>query len=470
MKRRTFLKHLGAMGAVSGVSGLGLQRAFAQAGAPENVAPRRLLLIGHCHGWPYQQWKMHPEGMDMSAPWQMPLSALTQSDFSQPLAPLYAYRNRMVALDGLSLATAELDMDGNRHDTGWVQAWTGSWADFSKGDTGATAPSLDQLAAAVISRSDRLPSLEVSVRDALEPGRPIAYGPNGIRLPMESEPLRVWQRLFGPSLEPSPLDPRQKSVLDFAYGEYAQLAPRLDASQRAKLDAHFGLLASLRDRLDGMSQLTCEEVPEPVSSLPTYDERFDAMADLIGAAFACDITRVASLSLGEMPTANFEADHITDDVHKGLAHEIYNDPEKHQAMTDYLTLHANQVARLVGVLESLPDVDGKSVMDNTLIVWGSELADGWHGYQRYCPVIIGGDWHFNTGQYWYRPHDTPIRMLVPPSISESGYSEVSGLPHQHLLTSVAQAMNLGVDTVGLHHVQGQYGDWIDTSGPLPDLT
>ena len=85
-----------------------------------------------------------------------------------------------------------------------------------------------------------------------------------------------------------------------------------------------------------------------------------------------------------MPTANFGADSITDDVHKGLAHEIYNDPEKHQAMANYLTVHAQQVARLVGLLESLPDTDGNSVMDNTVIVWGSELANGWHGYQHYC--------------------------------------------------------------------------------------
>ena len=262
---------------------------------------------------------MHPEGMDMSTPWQRSLGSLTEAEFSQPLAPLYDHRNRLLALDGLSLATAELDMDGNRHDTGWVQAWTGSWADFSTGDTGSTAPSLDQLVAERIARPDRLPSLELAVMDALEPGRPIAYGRNGIRLPMEDESDRVWQRLFGPSLNPGPLDPQQKGVLDFAYGQYSQLAPRLDEPQRQKLDAHFQLLSDLRGRLDGMGQLNCESVPEPVSSLPTYDERFDAMAHLIGAAFSCDITRVVSLSLGEMPTSSFGADDITDNVHKGLA-------------------------------------------------------------------------------------------------------------------------------------------------------
>jgi len=470
MKRRSFLKHLGALGVLSGIPGFGLGRAFGQVSGVAGEAPRRLLVIGHCHGWPYQQWKIHPEGVDGSSPWALDLNAMSLDDFSAPLRPLHPFRQRLLALDGLSLATAELDMDGNRHDTGWVQAWTGSWANFSGGDTGSTAPSIDQIAASVIARADRLPSLELSVMDALEPGRPIAYGRNGIRLPMESETLRVWERLFGPSLAPSSLDPRQKSVLDFAYGEYAAMAPDLDNAQRLKLEAHFELLAGLRERLDGMAKLACTDVPEPVSSLPSYDQRFDAMSELIGAAFSCDITRVVSLSLGEMPTANFGADDITDDVHKGLAHEIYNNPSKHQAMTDYLTLHGEQVARLVSLLENIPDIDGRTVMDNTLIVWGSELADGWHGYRHYCPVIIGGDWHFSTGKYWYRPHETPIRMLVPASISENGYTDVSGLPHQHLLTSIAEAMDLGHESVGLKHVQGQNGDWVDTSGPLPEVT
>jgi hypothetical protein len=163
-------------------------------------------------------------------------------------------------------------------------------------------------------------------------------------------------------------------------------------------------------------------------------------------------------------------DHLTDDVHKGLAHEIYNDAEKHRAMTDYLTHHGRQVARLVSLLESLPDVDGGSVMDNTLILWGSELADGWHGYQHYDAVLIGGGWHFRPGRYLYRPHETPVGLLMPASMDGGGLSAFGGLPHQHLLVSVAQAMGLDVERVGVTSTQGQRGDRIECTGPLADLT
>ena len=463
MHRRHFLEALGLAGLATGVSGFGLGRAFAQPAM--GAAPKRLIVISHCHGWPYDAWKMRPAGVDEATPWEVDLAGLAREDFSQPLAPLYAHRRRMLALDGLSLATAELDMDGNRHDTGWVHAWTGNWADFGGTDTLAQSASLDQRVAAHVARPDRLQSLEISVDDVREAGRPISYAASGARLPVESAPDRVWQRVFGPSRAPDPLAPRRRSVLDFAYGEYATLAPRLGAAQRQKLESHFSLLQSLGDRLEGMANLSCAGAPAMASAQPTYTDRFDAFAELIGATFACDVTRVVSLSLGEMPTADFGWDHLTDDVHKGLAHEIYNDPQKHQAMTDYLTMHSQQVARLVTVLEGLPDVDGRSVMDNTLIVWGSEMANGWHGYQHYCPVIIGGSWHFRTGRYLHWPHQSPIQVLVP-----TGYTETSGLPHQHLLVSAAQAMGLDTDQVGIEHVQSQTGVRVDCTGPIAGLT
>ncbi len=456
MDRRRFLEMLGIAGAATALG----PRAWAQ-----ETAPTRLLVVSHCHGWPYASWRLRPDGLGDSTPWDLDLASLAEDAWSQPLSPLYAHRARLLAVDGLSLASAELDVDGNRHDTGWVHAWTGNRADFGGTDTQATSASLDQLLAERVARVDRLPSLELSVDGSNEPGRPISYDRSGARLPVENDPGRVWQRLFGPSRAPDDLAPRRKDLVDYAWAEYQALAPQLGRASQAKLDAHFELLSRLGDRLEGMATLSCGSAPQQTGRAPTYDENFDAMAELVGAAFACDVTRVVTLSLGEMPTQDFGWDHLTDDVHKGLAHGIYDDAEKHQAMTDYLTRHAAQVARLVSVLEGLPDVDGRSVMDNTLIAWGSELADGWHGYEHYCPLIIGGGWHFRGGRYLFRPQETPVQML-----SRDGYTQTSGLPHQRWLVSVAEAMGLDVDRVGQRRLKSQTGAHIDCTGPLPDLT
>ncbi len=430
---------------------------------------RRLILISHCHGWPYATWKMRPDGLSEDEPWSVDLEPLPESEFSRPLAPLHEHRRRILALDGLSLATAELDAGGNRHDRGWVHAWTGDNAHFAARDTRSTSASLDQIVADHVARPDRMPSLEVSVDAALEAGRPISYSGSGARLPAENTPLRAWNRVFGPASSGDAVGSYRRSTLDFAWREYRAVAARFDAADRDRLESHFGLVDRLGRRLEGLATLSCEAPPRPVASFDRYDMQFDAFADIIAAAFSCDITRVVSLSLGEMPTDEFGAAHISDKVHKGIAHYIHEDIRKHDAMTEYAAYHARQVARLVSTLEGIPDAGGGSLMDSTLIVWGSELGDGWHGYRNYCPVLIGGSWAFDTGRYMYWPHRTPAEMRVPAQVAPGGLTRFAGVPHQHLLVSVAQAMGVDVNHVGLRHARGQRGDHIALSGPLPGL-
>jgi hypothetical protein len=465
ISRRNLLQ-LGGLTAIGAALPSDTLRVFAQGPEPT----RRLVVISHCHGWPYDAWRMRRTGTSDLEPWTLDLGSLDQREFSAPLAPLYPHRRRVLALDGLSLATAELDTGGNRHDRGWIHAWTGNNADFAARDTRSTSASLDQLVAAHIARPDRLPSLELSVDAALEAGRPISYNLGGMRLPAENTPLAAWERVFGPASSGDAVGTFRRTTLDFAYNEYRELAPRMNATERARLESHFGLVERLGGRLEGLATLVCNAPPRPAAAFAQYDLRFDAFTDIIAAAFSCDITRVVSLSLGEMPTAEFGAAHVSDKVHKGIAHYIYEDPVKYAAMTDYARHHATQVARLVSTLEAIPDAGGGSVMDNTLIVWGSELGDGWHGYRHYCPVLIGGSWAFKTGRYLYWPHETPAEMRVPSQILTGGTSRVSGIPHQKLLVSVAGAMGLEVDHMGLTHVRGQRGDFIDVSGPLNGLT
>ena len=232
------------------------------------------------------------------------------------------------------------------------------------------------------------------------------------------------------------------------------------------MGAHYEMLDRLGGRLSGMAGLSLSNTPDAPLTTGQYGDTFDVFSELIAAAFSCDITRVVTLSLGEMPTEDFGWDHLTDDIHKGIAHGIYDSADKHQAMTDYLTLHAEQVARLVSLLESTPDTDGRSVMDNTLIVWGSELANGWHGYQHYRPVILGGGVAPKAGRYMRWPHQTPGRLLVPerpirPDIALTRAYRIS------IYWCVAQAMGLDVDAVGLSHPDDKMAIILIAQGRCP---
>ena len=207
IKRRDFLKTLGLGSAVGGLTGpLGLSQAF---GLESDGAPKRLIILSSCHGWTYDGWKMRPGNPEGTSPWEADFKEMAEDEFSPILAPLYKHRERMLALDGLSLASAELDMDGFRHIKGWIQAWTGNWAYFNGAVLSSQAPSIDQIVAAHLAREDRLPSIEISVEcDGMETGRPVSHVGFGPPLPAEISPERLWTRIFGPSQSPNPFTGR----------------------------------------------------------------------------------------------------------------------------------------------------------------------------------------------------------------------------------------------------------------------
>src|SRR5687767_5363630 len=62
---------------------------------------------------------------------------------------------------------------------------------------------------------------------------------------------------------------------------------------------------------------------------------------------------------------------------------------------------AKQILYLVNKLQALKEADGSSVMDNTVIVWGSEVGRGWtHDPRDVAWTLIGkGQGYFDTGKY-----------------------------------------------------------------------
>jgi hypothetical protein len=394
--------------------------------------------------------------------WEMDISSSLETEMSKVLKPLHRHRNRLLVPDGISLASVELDIEGFRHEKGWIQAWTGDWVYFMGNSIASSAPSVDQLISNKIARSDRLPSLEIGI-DGAELARPIFHSGQNQILPMHRSPDAVWDRMFGLACGFDTLGLQQSSALAFAHAEHLSRAETLGAADRTRLEAHAQLIEDIQNRLTGMAGLNCQNAPDIPPVTNSYDDKFDAFSDLVTAAFAMDVTRVVGLSLGELPCPDFGWPSY-DDYHKSIAHDAAYNSEKMLAMSDYTGFHAAQVARLVDKLEQMPDTDGQSIMDNTLIVWGSEMAEGWHGYHRYCPVIIGGQWHFRTGRYLHLPHRTPVEMNTV-----GGITQWSGKPHQHLLVSVAQAMGLETEVVGISKLESQNGAVVDCSGPLEGL-
>src|SRR5690606_27275820 len=155
---------------------------------------------------------------------------LAEADFSEILRPLHGFRDRLMVLDGVGMATGH--MTGiNEHEEGHATALTGTLAQPVDGGVAlANGPSIDQIIAAGVSEPGQIASLQVSHGSGA-----YRYDNGGKARPWITDPWQLCTRLFpggpaDPNRMPSDLDTiraRQAQVVDLVRQQYHELAPRL---------------------------------------------------------------------------------------------------------------------------------------------------------------------------------------------------------------------------------------------------
>ena len=412
LSRRELLLRLGSAAVTAPF--LPLLRSFAQDGA----YPRRLLLIYTPHGTVYDNWK--------------PSGTTTDFTLSPILAPLAAHKARLNVLDGLRIEHSRVPAPP--HTEGMSLIWTGSH--LGEGNTfmiqqypvdWVTGPSIDQTIAQRIGAQTPFRSLELGVKaSGNSPTNRMIYA--GARQPLQAEgdPARAFDRLFGAGAMPSTPDPavqgrlaRRASVLDTVAGQLTALQSRVARADRMKIDAHLTALRELERRT--MHQPAACEAPvrAGASALP---DLFDRHADLVTAAFACDRTRVASL---QIRVGDNDNDAYTwlgiERGHHDISHDGDGNPEARADLTKIYTWYAERIARLLDRLYEVEEGDGR-LLDNTLVVWGSELGKGnTHAFERVPFVLAGG---------------------AGGAVPTGRYLQFADVPHNRLLVSIGQALGL----------------------------
>ena len=437
-----------------------------RARAALQAPPKRLVIFFTQHGTVYPNWRMRPAGNDGGADFEMDLHALGDPDFSPILQPLWAMRDKLLVVDGLSMATAEADVPGNNHDIGTRHALTGAL--LRNGAAGGA--SIDQIIANAIRAQGRMDSLELAVVASANGGA--VWRGAGQAIPPDADPLSVWNRVFPADLHaPTPtlaerMQNAQQSVLDVVRGEYDAVAPRLSSADRQKLEIHRDLVRDMESRLTQWATMQCTRPGTPSTSgtygdSAYYDTRCSAMWGITAAALACDLTRVVTIQMGQLVTSQIGAP--PGDVHADYAHHQDDDANARQMMTNYGRVHATQFAQLLAQLDAIPEGNG-TLLDSCAVVWVSELADGTH-HLRPWPVVIGGG-ALGGGRYKYYAPNTPN-----PSSGTTfpGYAPRIGPPHNQMWTSVAHALGASVTHVGETQLSTPDGQLVDCTGPLPGL-
>jgi hypothetical protein len=463
--RRQLLAAMGLGGATLFLPSLHGNRARAQSGPI-----KRLVIMTQHHGTVHDSWRMRRNNGDYGN-WEYAFDDNDPNSFSEILRPLHPHRADLLVLEGLSQASTLGDAATNNHNAGHLHILTGA---KMIDDMNSGGPTVDQIIAREVAVAGRIRSLEMATRSPWIGG--MVNLDSRQRAPVETSPGAIFDRLFPngsapgeEQAEPSERDRirvARRSVLDFVAKEYEAVAPRLGREDRARLDMHRELIRDLEKRVGELSSLSCS-APDGVGG-GNQVQSAKAFADMTAAAFACDLTRVATIQIQELDNDEFGAP--PGDVHQDYAHQTDSDQNAAAQMSKYSRTHAEIFGYLLDALKRYSDGNG-TLLDSTAVVWASELATGPHDLDR-MPFVLAGSCggYFRTGRYLSHALELP-NPHEHPSWGDSAQRDI-GPGHSHLLISLMQAMGLPNNEIGESSVVTRDGNnsRIDLTGPLPRLT
>jgi hypothetical protein len=422
--RRTFLRAAGATLALPLIDAM--VPAFAKAPGIAAKATR-LSVVYVPTGMIMDQWTPAMEG-----------AAFELSPIMAPLAP---FRDRMLVLSGLALRNADALLAGEgavgNHSRASATFLSGVHPKKTEGVDLEAAMTLDQIAAQELGRHTPLPSLELAMEDDLvgecERGysctylNTISWRNPTTPMPMETQPRLVFERLFGDLGSTDPRDRllrlrENRSILDSVVREVGVLLSGLGSGDRAKITQYLDAVRDLERRIVNAEQAQkpraskrstrgASPMERPAAIPETFEAYAKLMFDLQVLAFQSDSTRVITLMMAREQSARAYPEIGVGDPHHPLTHHN-GDPAKIANVLKINAFHARLFVYFLEKLQSTPNGDA-SLLDDTLIVYGSAISDGnLHLHDNLPVAVIAGKASGITGGRHLRyPAATPLPNL-----------------------------------------------------------
>ncbi len=415
MSRRRFLRGTGAclaLPALESLVGLGssVRAASSTMGTTATGAPLRSAFVYFPNGAIQQTW------------W--PKEGVSPTDFElrRTMVPLANVKNKVQVLSGFDHINATAGPDGaGDHARASGTFLTGVRVKKTAGSSIHAGISIDQVAANQIGHLTRFPSLELScdpVRRSgnCDSGYSCAYQYNlawrspTTPVPPEPNPRLLFERLFGSGShgerKASLLrrQDQQRSILDFVREDARLLQRELANRDRHKLDEYLESVREIEGRI-GQAEKLAEKTPDPEAPTPlgipsSFEDYIQLQYDLMVLAFQTDSTRIATFLLaGEGSNRAFPEIGISEGHHSLTHHQGRQDMIDKVAEIDLF--YVKQFARFLEKLDAIKDVDGRTLLDNSMIVYGSGNSDGNRHTHSNLPLILagGGGGGLTPGRY-----------------------------------------------------------------------
>ena len=406
MPRRTFLR--GAMGATVALPFLDAMVAAKAVGARGAAAAERTRLIcieevhglAGCNKWGASKFLYAPEqtGSNFTI---LPDSALSS---------LEPYRQHMTIVSNTDVRMAEAFTApeiGGDHFRSSAVFLTQSHPKQTQGSDIWAGTSFDQMYAQSYGQATPMPSMQFCIESLDQAGGctynyscaytdSISWASPNEPLPMIRDPRVAFDMLFGSGGSQQDRSERRKtrrSILDFISGEVADVRKELGVGDKARLDRYLTHVREIERRIEAIeARNTSGEqraLPDAPAGVPdSFAEHMKLMFDLQVLALETDMTRIISFKTGrDAQNRVFPESGINLPFHPTSHHG-----DREERIIDFNRINKFRVGQLPYLLDRLKatqEGDG-TMLDKTLVVWGSPMADpNVHNHRR-CPLILFG--------------------------------------------------------------------------------
>jgi hypothetical protein len=470
LSRRRFLRGFGGV-----VVGLPFLEALAprSAAAQEAGVIKRMGVFFCCNGVNMDRW--FPNGQ---------YGALTDAHLTGTAnEALLPFRDKLLIPRGVHMSPRGYNRDeangagGDDHGKGMAHKLTAQFADGQ--NWLALGPSVDHVIASQINpgaAGSRRPPLNLMV------GRPsgykgldyVSYSSSGRAVAAINNPWTAYSSFMNlGNVSASPdasaavdkVQRRRQSVLDLVRDDFEALKRGpLSVADREKLDAHFTAIRDLEGQIAG-GALSCGDptlqsradvydgAGDRVQEQSEYPNIADIQVDVMALAIACDFTRVATMQFDrgsggpifKWDGMNHEYNHhklshgkVKDDCFGDSTDNGCADVSGYENMLFEIDRwHIGKLARLLGKLDSYVEANGKSVLDNSVILYTNELSNGKaHSFMDLPYALIGSaGGYLKQGEYVLLGQD-------------GNANDDQRAPHNKLLNTLVNAMGIQSDWFG----------------------
>ncbi len=419
LPRRTFLRGVGTALALPMLDSM-----VPALSAKGTKSPPRLGFVYVANGVIQDQWNPATQGAGF--------------ELSPILKPLVGLRDQINVLSGLAHLQADTFGDGTGDHPRASAAWLSGVHAYDRTQPGVEvrlATTADQIAAQVIGRGTRVPSLELTLdnptQGACDSGdcfyvNTVSWRSPTTPNPTEANPRVVFERLFGDggtAQDRRALEKSTGSILDSVTQEVGVLANTLGPGDRTKLSEYLDSVRELELRVRNANPDQGEsfELPDRPMDMPeSFDKDAKLMFDLQALAYRADITRVFSMIMSrELSPRTFPNIGVPEQHHAVSHHR--NDPELIAKKAKIDTYQVELLAYFLNKLQATQDGDG-TLLDHSLIVYGGGMGNGNLHRHTDLPCLLAGKLggQFKTGRHMAYPENTPMANLLVTILDKAG--------------------------------------------------